>query len=543
MVREVTSELRQVSAGIYVVGHPGEALLGIATANGLNHAGHIAGIKRTKQALGAGQGHRALAEHHELLEGGQSVSHAAIRASGDKVEGLRFESHVFFHTDSAKTGHNLLVRDTVEVEALAARVNGSRHLLRIGGAQDEYHVRWWLLEGLQQCVEGRSGKHVNLVDDVHLRTAPGRSEVHATDDLLANVLDAGATCRIELIDVGVSTLGDELALGAGSVRVGRRAVLAEQGLSHEARRGGLARTARTAEQVRMTHLVLGDGIAQGTLDGVLTHHLGKGLRTVLAIQGCSHRKLLLRLILSCGKGALNRTDNSRGHGNRNDSQDNHLEVVLHEGNPTKEVSHEYEQTHPRYAANNVEKGELAEVHVTRTGDEGGEGTEEGHEAGDDDGQTTVLIEEVVELRHALGSQGLHLARVDDALAEEAGYPVVRGVAQDGRRIEHQQRGDEVQTAAISGEDAGCEEQGVTGQEGEHHHAGLDEHHQEQWGIHHDRAQGHDPGGEKRARVMQEANDEIDEFHMTERNLPKKQKVSRIGKGARQRSLMAASSRT
>jgi diaminopimelate decarboxylase len=101
--------------------------------------------------------------------------------------------------------------------------------------------------------------------------------------------------------------------------------------------------------------------------------------------------------------------------------------------------------------------ELPEIHMARARDEGGEGAEERHEARDDDGEAAVLLEELIELGHALGREGLHLARVEDAAAEEARDPVVRSVSQDGGRVEHQQRGHDVEAASVSAEHA-CREQ-------------------------------------------------------------------------------------
>ena len=153
-------------------------------------------------------------------------------------------------------------------------------------------------------------------------------------------------------------------------------------------------------------------------------------------------------------------------------------MLLHEGHAPEEVAHQNEQTHPGHAADDVEERELGEVHVTRARNEGGEGAEERHEARDDDGQAAIALEEVIELGHALGSKGLHLPRIDDAAAEQAGDPIVRGIAQNGRQIEHDERGPQVQAASIGGEHASGEQKRVTGQKREEHQARLHEHDKE-----------------------------------------------------------------
>ena len=67
---------------------------------------------------------------------------------------------------------------------------------------------------------------MDLIDDVDLVPPARRRKLHAVDDLLADVVDAGATCRIELVDVGMFSCGDKLAVLARSVGVGSRTLLA-----------------------------------------------------------------------------------------------------------------------------------------------------------------------------------------------------------------------------------------------------------------------------------------------------------------------------
>ena len=129
---------------------------------------------------------------------------------------------------------------------------------------------------------------MDLVDDVDLVAAAHRRVVDAVDDLLADVVDAGAACRVELVDVGVHALGDHLAILAGAVRVGRGALFAQKRLGKQASRGGLARAARAAEQVGVADFVLLDGVFDGALNLLLPHHVLEDLRTVFEVQRLCH---------------------------------------------------------------------------------------------------------------------------------------------------------------------------------------------------------------------------------------------------------------
>ena len=119
---------------------------------------------------------------------------------------------------------------------------------------------------------------------------------------------------------------------------------------------------------------------------------------------------------------------------------------------------------------------------------------------------------MVELRHTLGRERLDLPRVDDALAEEAGDPVVGRVAQDGGGVEHDERRPQVQTAPVSREDASREQKRIARQKREEHKARLHEHDQEQRGVHPCGAQRHDPPCNRRAGVGKETDEEVDDVH-------------------------------
>ena len=155
-----------------------------------------------------------------------------------------------------------------------------------------------LFKRLEQRVERRRREHVDLVDDIDLVLAAHRGKVNGVDDLLAHIVHARAACGIELVDIRVVALGNELALLASTVghaaacTLGARClgITAQQRLGQNARHGGLARAARSAEQVRVGQASLGDGVLERRDDMLLAHHGVEGERAILSVQrfhGCS----------------------------------------------------------------------------------------------------------------------------------------------------------------------------------------------------------------------------------------------------------------
>ena len=288
MLGKLARELRQVGARFDELRHPIEACCGIALPQRLHDVGQIAGVHAAEHAFGNRQRDLALAERDGLLERGERVAHAAAGMVRDQVERIAFKLHALGNAHRAQARDDGLVGYAAEIKALATRMDGLRHFLRIGGGQDEHHVIGRFLQRFEQRVERRDGQHVDLVDDIDLVAAARGRELHAVDDLLAHVLHACTACRVELVDVRMHAFGDHLAILAGAVRIGRGALLAQQRLCKQASRGGLARAARAAEQVGVADFVLLDGVFDGALDLLLPHHVLEDLRTVFAVQRLCH---------------------------------------------------------------------------------------------------------------------------------------------------------------------------------------------------------------------------------------------------------------
>ena len=165
-----------------------------------------------------------------------------------------------------------------------------------------------LLQRLEQGVERLRGQHVDLVDDVDLIGAAHRGEVDGVDNLLADAVDARAACGVQLVDIRVRALGDGLALRAGAIRHAAMValgLLTQQRLGQDARHGGLARSTRTAEQVRMRQAPLRDGVLQRGHNMLLAHYALKRQRTIFSVErlhGSSPPYNMLKQRRVCARG-------------------------------------------------------------------------------------------------------------------------------------------------------------------------------------------------------------------------------------------------
>ena len=88
---------------------------------------------------------------------------------------------------------------------MAARAHRDRHLLDLGGREQELDVLRRLFERLQQAVEGLLREHVHFVDDVDLGARRDRAIARVLDDL-AHVVDAGVRGGVHLDHVDMARI-------------------------------------------------------------------------------------------------------------------------------------------------------------------------------------------------------------------------------------------------------------------------------------------------------------------------------------------------
>ena len=130
---------------------------------------------------------------------------------------------------------------------------------------------------------------MGLVDDVDL-VAAGDRRVERPLAQVAGVVDATVRRRVDLDDVEAARPvgGQRDAAVAGPAGVGRRAALAVEGAGEDARAGGLAAPARTAEQVGVVDPAVAQRLLQRLGDVLLALDLGEAAGSVLAVERQAH---------------------------------------------------------------------------------------------------------------------------------------------------------------------------------------------------------------------------------------------------------------
>ena len=140
-----------------------------------------------------------------------------------------------------------------------------------------------LFQRLQQRVKGGVGDLVCFVEDPDLVAIAGGTVTRSVAQF-ADLVDATVGGRVDLDDVdgiACANLGTGIA---NTARLGHRMVLrtAVQGHRQDARDGGLADAAVSAEDVAVCDALLLDGVLQGAGDVVLPDDIGEFLWPVFA---------------------------------------------------------------------------------------------------------------------------------------------------------------------------------------------------------------------------------------------------------------------
>ncbi len=253
----------------------------------VDHPGAVGQPQHQPQRRRVERAARAGPQRDGLVEQAERVAHRALGGARDHRQRLLLHRHALLGADAGEVGHHHLRLDPAQVEALGARAHRHRHLLDLGGGEQELDVVGRLFQRLQQAVEGLLREHVHLVDDVDLGARHHRPVARGIDDL-AHVVDAGVAGGVHLDDVDVAALDDGLAVHPVRRHVDRRpgdAVgLVVEGPRQDARRGGLAHAAHAGQHVGLVDAVEVEGVGQGPHHGVLPDEVVERRRPVLSRQ-------------------------------------------------------------------------------------------------------------------------------------------------------------------------------------------------------------------------------------------------------------------
>ena len=91
----------------------------------------------------------AVRERDALVEDGERVAEAAVGLERDELERVVVRRRLHLVADAAQPRLDLAHGDAAEIEALAARLDGRRDLVRLGRREEEDDVLRRLLERLQ----------------------------------------------------------------------------------------------------------------------------------------------------------------------------------------------------------------------------------------------------------------------------------------------------------------------------------------------------------------------------------------------------------
>ena len=218
-----------------------------------------------------------------LVKQRQRVPHAAVRLPRDEAKRLLLARDLHLLRHIGESRFDLLDRDAPKVEALAARLDRCRHLVRLCRREDEDDMCRRLFERLQKRIKCLRRQHVHFVDDVDLVAPFGGRELH----LLAQVphlVDAAVRRRVDLKDVERRAVGDLRAIFADAARFGRRPLLTIQRLREDFRRARLARAARAGKEVGMGDASCGNRMGKRPRYGRLPHEILEAPRPPLAVE-------------------------------------------------------------------------------------------------------------------------------------------------------------------------------------------------------------------------------------------------------------------
>ena len=225
----------------------------------------------------------------ELIHDGQGVAHASAAGTGHQWEDARADPHVLGVAQVGEVGLERVRRHQAEGVVVGARADGADDLLRLGGGEDELHVRRRLLDELEQGVEALRCDHVGLVEDEDLEAVARRGEGGALAQV-PGVVHAVVGGGVDLDDVEAARAAGGQVPAGGALPAGGVGgeALAVQAARQDAGRGGLAAAARAGEEVGVGDAITAQCCHERGGHMVLPDDVLEGVGAVAAVQGSGH---------------------------------------------------------------------------------------------------------------------------------------------------------------------------------------------------------------------------------------------------------------
>jgi len=198
--------------GVDQIRHPEKELL----VDDPQQRGHISGLD-----VLAG-------ESNDLIQNTLRIPHAAVGLERDDAQRFRIDRNLLLAAQRLQLLDYGLMRHALEIEALAARQDRRRNLVRLGGGKNKKHPCRRLFQGLQKSVEGLVGEHVHFIDDINAVFA-GMGSVAQPLAQVAHFVDAAVGGAVDLKDIEAAAFVDFYAGGAGVAGADRRTLVAVQG--------------------------------------------------------------------------------------------------------------------------------------------------------------------------------------------------------------------------------------------------------------------------------------------------------------------------
>ncbi len=174
-------------------------------------------------------------------------------------------------------------------------------------------------------------------------------------------------------------------------------------------------------------------------------------------------------------------DESRHQRQYDDAHQDRGEVLLDPGDIAEQVTGYRQRDHPDHCARDVVERETAVRHLRDAGHKRRQRAHDRNEAGDDDGLAAMPLEKFVGDPQVFRVRPPILFALERLAPEPATHGEIDSIAGDGGD-EHQHDHQRQAQTAGGCQRAGHEQEGVAGQEGHHHQAGLDEYDQKQEGV-------------------------------------------------------------
>lgn len=203
-----------------------------------------------------------------LFEEGECISESSSCDPCDEIQCFFLRYDFLLFADEFESSDDICLGDFSEIESECTGTYGFRNLLDLSRREDEFHMRRWFFERLEERIKCSRREHMNLVDDIDFILSLIGFESGFFDEI-TDILDAVIARSVDLDTVEHRPRVESPTILTCMTGIPILEICTVNSFGEDTRTGSLSCSTRTMKEVGMIDSISSEAISEDRRDVVL----------------------------------------------------------------------------------------------------------------------------------------------------------------------------------------------------------------------------------------------------------------------------------